>query len=1265
MRAIASLHWAATLAFGITLVSAPSGAQTVNKAAALDQLLSGSGIPLPAGRTVLPPRRSTAAKQPTTKFETPFDRVMAPMLTKMKKAEAAKSRRPARSAKAAPNGVDGSNTNFPGFVSAPFVTVNDGDTNLTYVSVSGDFNKDGLMDVAQIKRDGTIDVLLNLGTFANIASLTPLVSPTSNNQVVIINVVAADMNGDGYPDLVGMDIYNNAVVVWLNQGDGTFAAATSYPVTLASGGVWFNGVDALGGGISVGDFNGDGAMDVVAISVNSFYVPAASKTLISEVTFINNGAGQLIPLPEEDTTFPDYFLTNYGELAVFTNDGNKASGIALFLLSQNLNTNYEEDMVIATMASNGDGTFKPPVVPTVNLVPDNGEFLYLNNSFVATNLSATAKASSSNTMNPPGTPGSGVPTTDFVFMYGDGAVYDASYTTGNPTVGNLLVGVDTMAYLNGGVFDPPVPGPSSPPTLLGDSIPSPMPDQATLSVADMNGDGTPDLVVYGIGNVYIFPNAGKGVFTAAPTQVPGPYPGIQEAQPANYDGSGYNSLITSDFLLSEMGYYQNRGAASSTQAGQFVSASLVGGPNVDGNFEELGGNIDIIATADVNGDGVPDLIGIDKSTVSGGILDNIVVGFRNPSGAVNQSSDYAFTTAISQQQLLATNPQGFTFMQPFAITSPTGGVSILFGGNSSGPLLIPLGKNGIAGTPVTLSFGIAIDCTENYADAGDINGDGIPDIVIAYGGDSSCYGAGSVPSGFFTFLSNADGTYKPATFTALGNSLYSIRLINFSGAPGNLDLAAIDTGGLSVWVVPNKADGSGVFSVANATQLAKGYFVSDIIPGDYNSDGKQDLTLAAIGQFTGIGISTSNYVPNTSGVLLLPGNGDYTFGTSTQINLAGAAPLWGAYADFNGDGTPDLALAVDSDSGTGEIGFTPMVQILPNLGGGTFGPAVVEMDGTSGAYGTGLDNASINDDMYLHAGKFSNSGGPDLLISCAYGTSEFVNQGVTTLALTSSSTAVGQGTPITLTATVGQVVSSGVASGTVTFSDNGSVLGIVETTNGVATLTTTLPVGSDVMTATYVGDALHNQAAASPITVTVASVAPAFLLTATPATLSLAQGATGTVVASLAGNSTFSGAVTITCSGAPAETSCSASPANVMLSAGQSASVSIVVATTPPNNIYQAKGSSPKPTWMGPLSGMSLAGLAFILWPNRRRRSRLLAIIAMIGLTLGASFALSGCSSSAPTYAGTTAGAYTLTVTATSGGLTQTLPITLTVTQAK
>jgi len=52
----------------------------------------------------------------------------------------------------------------------------------------------------------------------------------------------------------------------------------------------------------------------------------------------------------------------------------------------------------------------------------------------------------------------------------------------------------------------------------------------------------------------------------------------------------------------------------------------------------------------------------------------------------------------------------------------------------------------------------------NFADVGDVNGDGIPDIVFAYGGDGACGGSGT-PSGFITLLGNADGTFKPGIFS--------------------------------------------------------------------------------------------------------------------------------------------------------------------------------------------------------------------------------------------------------------------------------------------------------------------------------------------------------------------------------------------------------------------------------------------------------------------------------------------------------------------
>jgi hypothetical protein len=74
-------------------------------------------------------------------------------------------------------------------------------------------------------------------------------------------VAVGDFNGDGKPDLVvanpGIDMSADSVSVLLNNGNGTFGAAQSYTV---------------GGSptaVALGDFNGDGKLDIVTANANS------------------------------------------------------------------------------------------------------------------------------------------------------------------------------------------------------------------------------------------------------------------------------------------------------------------------------------------------------------------------------------------------------------------------------------------------------------------------------------------------------------------------------------------------------------------------------------------------------------------------------------------------------------------------------------------------------------------------------------------------------------------------------------------------------------------------------------------------------------------------------------------------------------------------------------------------------------------------------------------------------------------------------------
>jgi hypothetical protein len=783
--------------------------------------------------------------------------------------------------------------------------------------------------------------------------------------------------------------------------------------------------------------------------------------------------------------------------------------------------------------------------------------------------------------------------------------------------------------------------------------------QSSLGVADMNGDGLQDIVVYLSNGIAIYTNAGNGVFSATPTQMESDQGFVQQAQPANFDGSGYNSLVNVDYYLGQVGYIQNRGAAGSPLTGQFVSASVPTGTNATNkNAELLGSNFQVMATADINGDGILDVIGLDASNDEN-LLSSLVIGLSNGSAPGNQTSNYTFTT-VANPNLVFPNPHAINYVEPVTISNAAG-TSILIVNNSSGVrrggshlYLIPIAKNGTVGAPQDLDFGTAglatlHNCVLSLADVGDVNGDGTPDIVIACGGN------GNTASGFFTFLGNSDGTFQTATFTPLGASLYMVKLINFTGAAGKLDIAAFDSDltnpsspALDVYVVPNKGDGSGSFDLTRYTSPVTNYDITDIVAGDYNVDGKQDLTLLTLGHWDAL---IGNTDGNTSGALLLPGNGDYTFGNPTLV-ASNTYPISGAYADFNGDGLPDLAMNVLISNVTPHsFELAPLAQVLSNLGGGSFGMPIVEfhsfMPGPSYVFQT------------TFVGPFTKSGGPDMLIGARYGAALYVNRGVTTLGLTASSTTPGQGVPVTFTAAISQVMSSGVVpSGTVSFTANGTLLGSAAPDNGIATFTAdSLPVGADTVIATFAGDANHNQSSAT-IGITVAPVTPSFILSSTTPTLSLTQGASGSVVVTVAANSTFNGVVQLTCTGAPAEVSCTPSPASVTLTHGQSSVASIFIATTPPNNTSQA---SNKPPLAGMLAGINLAGFVFILWLGRRRLPRYLSTLAFAVLGLTALGAMSGCNGSGNKYPGTVAGNYTLTVTGVSGGVTQTQAITLTV----
>jgi hypothetical protein len=126
--------------------------------------------------------------------------------------------------------------------------------------ISGDFNGDGKPDLAILSYDGSttsyLTILLNNGdgSFSAKPTVVAYKQGSTGGDGILGTIAAADFNGDGKLDLavVGDYVSSGGVTILLGQGDGTFTSAG--PNLDPSGDF------AL---IATGDFNGDGIQDFV------------------------------------------------------------------------------------------------------------------------------------------------------------------------------------------------------------------------------------------------------------------------------------------------------------------------------------------------------------------------------------------------------------------------------------------------------------------------------------------------------------------------------------------------------------------------------------------------------------------------------------------------------------------------------------------------------------------------------------------------------------------------------------------------------------------------------------------------------------------------------------------------------------------------------------------------------------------------------------------------------------------------------------------
>lgn len=197
-----------------------------------------------------------------------------------------------------------------------------------------------------------------------------------------------------------------------------------------------------------------------------------------------------------------------------------------------------------------------------------------------------------------------------------------------------------------------------------------------------------------------------------------------------------------------------------------------------------------------------------------------------------------------------------------------------------------------------------------------------------------------------------------------------------------------------------------------------------------------------------------------------------------------------------------------------------------------------------------------------------------------------------------------------------------------------------------------------------------------------ASTPPAtgdFSIAASPTTATVTAGQSTSIMLSIGGLNGFNSAVTFSCSGQPANTSCTFNPNTVTPTSGGTVTTTLSVATTMPGSPYHPiviPSKSGRGPWSYLAMGLLLiAALAFRKFAFSgaenlklgRRRSRAFGLAGVAGLILAglSLLSISGCgggsSNGNAANPGTPAGTTTLVVTATSGSISHSTNITLTV----
>jgi microcompartment protein CcmK/EutM len=970
------------------------------------------------------------------------------------------------------------NTTAPGATTLSFAAQQTFATGSDPTAVAvADLNGDGLLDLI-VANDGSDTVSVLMNTTAPGAT-----TPTFATQVTCATgtgphaVAVADLNGDGLPDLLVANAGAGTVSVLMN----TTAPGAATP-TFATQQSFATGTFPTS--VAVADLNGDGfpdlvvaneSSDTVSVLLNTTTPDASTPSFHLQQTFATgNSPTSVVAADMNGDGLPDLVVANSGSTTVSVLFNTTAPGAttASFANQQTFATGNTPYAVVAADV-NGDG--RPDIVvanagsATVSVLMNTTVPGATAASFASQQTYATGEA-----------PGS----VAVVDLNGDGL---PDLIVADNTSNSVSVLVNTTAHVEATPAGVPAP-------VFTGAVLATGTQPIAVAVADLNGDGKPDLVIanYASGTVSVLlnttaPGAMSPSFAAQQTFAAGSDP--YSVAVADVNGDGLPDILVADSGSNEVSVLLNTTARGATTA-SFAAAETFA----------TGGHPNSITTADLNGDGLLDLI-----------VSNYVS--RTVSVLLNTTTPGATTSSFATQQTFATGT-GPSFVEA-ADVNGDGRPDLLVAnyGSASVSVLLNTTTPGAATPSFAAQQTFATGRGAISLTAVDLNGDGLLDLAVAN------YGSGTVSVLLNTTTPGATAPSFAAQQTfAAGRGPISVAAADLNG-DGRPDLIVANASSNDVSVLLNTtAAGAATFTFAAQQTFATGSRPRSVPALDVNGDGLIDLIAsndrsadvsvllnmpAVVG--TGTATGTIDSAPVVASIVLADPNP--TVAASVDFSVTFSEAVTGVTAaNFILSGTATSGASIGTPT-TSDGGITWNVPVTTGIAG-TLGLTLSDRTGIADSAGNQLYDTTTDD-----GSVFDPVIGPQYTID-----------GTTTTDVSSSLNPSAHGQSVTFTATVTNTIGGGVPTGSVTFFDGESTLGPGTALGGSGTTatwtftTSTLALGGHSITAVYTATGNFADSTSAALSQT---VNPSFQISGSVFTDLNANGALDSGEPGLAGRTVF------------------------------------------------------------------------------------------------------------------------------------------------